>query len=482
MNTHPESNHYDVLVIGAGPAGYVAAIRCAQLGLTTACIDDWTGPQGEHCLGGTFLNAGCIPSIALLQSARYFQLLQGDIAEHGIQVSGLELDVTTMIQRKNKVVQTLSNQIATLFKANAIQSIHGRARLLDGLRVEVTPLPSNDETLFLTAEHIILATGSTPYETDIAPLDGDAIVDSLAAMHFKKTPKRLGIIGAGVIGLEHASVWGNLGSKVTLLDAQDQFLPLVDQQISQQALQQFKQQGFDIRLGARVIEAKKTPKQIAVHYEDQNGQHKLILDQLIVAIGRKPNTDGLFAAEVDLLLDEAGFVHVDDACMTSLPNIYAIGDLVRGPMLAHKGSEEGILVAETIAGIDRTLDYEAIPCVIYTEPGIAWVGQNEQTLKASGTEIKTGIFPFSANGCAQATGATDGMVKIIADKLSDKILGVHIVGHAASELIAEAVLAIEFSASTEDLVRTIHAHPSLSKALHEAALAVDNKALHIPPM
>lgn len=480
MNSKQESYHYDVIIIGAGPAGYVAAIRCAQLDLKVACIDDWTGSQGEHCLGGTFLNAGCIPSMALLQSARYFQLLQSDIAEHGINISGLELDISKMIQRKNKVVQTLSDQIVNLFKANAIQSIHGRAHLLDGQRVEVKPLADGKEAQILTAEHIILATGSAPYETDIAPLDGKAIVDSLAAMHFNEVPKRLGIIGAGVIGLEHASVWGGLGAKVTLLDAQDQFLPLVDQQISQEALRQFKQQGFDIRLGARVIAAKRTPKQISVHYEDQNGQHKLILDKLIVAIGRKPNTEGLFAAEVDLLLDEAGFVHVDDACMTSLPNIYAIGDLVRGPMLAHKGSEEGIMVAETIAGINRTLNYEAIPCVIYTEPGIAWVGQNEQTLKAAGKAIKTGVFPFSANGCAQATGATDGMVKIISDKVSDKILGVHIVGHAASEIIAEAVLAIEFSASTEDLVRTIHAHPSLSKALHEAALAVDNNALHIP--
>ena len=474
------SDKYDVIVIGSGPAGYVAAIRCAQLGLKTACIDDWTGKDGKHSLGGTFFNSGCIPSLALLDSAKQYQAANGNLADHGINISGVELDLPQMIRHKDAIVKILSDQIADLFKTNQIECIHAHGYLLPDKTVQLEPASGSAPIRLLSADNIILAAGSKPLSIGAALLDGEGIVDSYAAMNFDTVPRHLGIIGAGVIGLEHASVWARLGSRVTLFDAQNDFLSLGDKQITDEALRIYSQQGLDIRFCARVIEAKKTPKHVSVRYEDNEGKHRLMLDKLIVAVGRKPNTENLFAPESELLLDEQGFVYVDEQCMTSLPCVYAIGDLIQGPMLAHKGSQEGILVAEIIGGKERSLNNAIIPNVIYTEPEIAWVGQTEQQLKATGEPIKVGVFPFSANACAQAIEQTDGMVKIIAQKETDKILGVHILGNCASELIGEAVLAMEFSASTEDLARTIHAHPSLSKAIHEAAIAVDQRALHVP--
>lgn len=479
MKTRP--THYDVIVIGAGPAGYVAAIRCAQLGLKTGCVDHWTGKGGLHSLGGTFLNAGCIPALTLLESAKLYQSIKHDSGKHGIGVFEPKLDIGKMIQHKDQVLKSLSDQIVSLFDANQIDCIFGTGQLLDGKVVEVHPNDGPDESYLLESDNVILATGSSSLDMDAARIDGDRIVDSYNAMNFTAVPKHLGIIGAGVIGLEHASIWARLGSKVTLFDAQDDFLGFVDQQLVDEALSVYSKQGMDIRFRARVTATKKSPKSVRIDYEDPDGAHQLRVDKLIVAVGRKPNSENLASAEADLLLDENGFVHVDEQCMTNLPGVYAVGDLVQGPMLAHKGAEEGIMAAEVISGKERSLRYSVIPNVIYTDPEIAWVGETEQHLRSTGEPIKIGIFPFSANACCQATGTAEGFVKIISQKHSDQILGVHIINPRASELIAEAVLAMEYSASTEDLARTVHAYPSLSKALHEAAMAIDNRALHIPP-
>ncbi len=473
--------HYDVIVIGAGPAGYVAAIRCAQLGLKTACIDHWTGKDKQHSMGGTFLNAGCIPALTLLESAKLYRTITEQSAIHGIRVSKAELDIAEMIQHKDEVLRSLSDHIAQLFDSNQIDCIFGTAQLMDAKIVQVHPIEKSSKAYLLECDNVILATGSSSVDIDAARIDGDKIVESYTAMNFSSVPKRLGIIGAGVIGLEHASIWARLGSKVTLFDAQNDFLGFVDDQIVDEALKIYSKQGLDIRFRARVTATKKTPKSVRIEYEDPDSSHQLSVDKLIVAVGRKPNSENLASAEANLLLDENGFVHVDEQCMTNLPGVFAIGDLVQGPMLAHKGAEEGILAAEVISGKERSLHYSVIPNVIYTEPAIAWVGQTEQHLRSTGEPIKIGIFPFSANACALSTGKSIGMVKIISQKYSDQILGVHIINPCASELIAEAVLAMEFSASTEDLARTVHAHPSLSKALHEAAMAIDNRALHIPP-
>ena len=472
------SKSYDVVVIGAGPAGYVAAIRAAQLGLKTACVDRWVDKQGEPALGGTCLNVGCIPSKALLESSeQYHELLHG-MAEHGISAKSVAIDVAKMIARKDKIVADLTGGIKQLFKANKIDWVQGRGRLLDGKQVEVTPNGAKQPSQTLKAGAVILATGSRPIDIPAARIDHQRVVDSSGALEFTTVPKRLGVIGAGVIGVELGSVWRRLGAEVIMLEAQDSFLPLADAQIAKEALRQFTRQGLDIRLGARVTSTKATAKQVAVTYQDKAGEHKLVFDKLIVAVGRRPNSDNLWAADVDLLIDESGCVHVDDQCRTTLPDIYAIGDLVRGPMLAHKGSEEGVAVAETIAGQAAVLNHDTIPSVIYTMPEIAWVGRNEQQLKAADVAYRVGSFPFAANGRARAMEQAAGMVKLIADARTDRILGGHIVGPGASELIAEVVLAMEFGASAEDIARTIHAHPTLSESLHEAALAVDGRALH----
>jgi len=475
------TTEYDVIVIGAGPAGYVAAIRCAQLGFKTACIDDWSNVNGQSSPGGTFVNAGCISSMALLESSKIYHLLNNNIAEHGITVDNLKIDLAQMIERKDSIVNALSHHITTLFNHNEIDCIHGRGRLLAAEKVEVIE-KGTDKKLLLSAEYIILATGSHPSVLPCALVDHESIIDSTQALNLTEVPKRLGIIGAGIIGLELAGIWNRLGSDVILLEAQDAFLTSTDKQISDEAFKIFTEQGLDLRLGARVISAKKSAKKVVLEYQDNEGNHILHLDKLIVASGREPNTDKLSAAEADLLLDENGFVHVDENCCTTLPGVYAIGDLTAlGPMLAHKGLEEGIFVAEKIAERNSPINYDIIPSVVYTSPEIAWVGQSEQALKARGENYKIGIFPFTASARALASGKTEGLVKIITHAETDVILGVHIIGDQASELIAEAVLAMEFSASAEDLARTIHAHPSISEALHEAALALDNRALHLPP-
>ena len=472
------SNSYDVIVIGAGPAGYVAAIRCAQLGLNTACVDNWINKKNKPALGGTCLNVGCIPSKALLESSEIYQGMRDHAKEHGISARDVQIDIATMIQRKDKIVTELTTGIESLFKSNKVEWIAGHGQLYPDRTVLITPHSGKEKKI--TAKNIILATGSTPVEISAAPLQDHYIVDSSGALEWTEVPKRLGVIGAGVIGLELGSVWQRLGAKVTILEAQDIFLSMADQQIAKEAYKQFSQQNLDIRLGTLVKSTQVSEKGIKLNYQDQQqNQSTITVDRLIVAVGRRPLTDGLAATETELLLDERGFIHVNNHCRTNLPGVYAIGDVVRGPMLAHKGSEEGVMVAEIIAGKAGHINYDAIPWVIYTHPEIAWVGKTEQALKTEGIPYKSGNFPFTANGRAKAMDDAAGMVKILAHAETDRLLGVHIVGPMASELIQEAVLAMEFAASSEDLARTIHGHPTLYEAVHEAALSVHKRALHM---
>ncbi len=470
------SKTFDVVVIGAGPAGYVAAIRCAQLGMSVACVEEWINTKSEPALGGTCLNVGCIPSKTLLESSEHFYAVSNTLPNHGIKASGIEMDLAQMLARKNEIVNQLTGGIAQLFKANGITWLKGHGRLLANRRVEVTSHDGKVEVV--EAGNVIIATGSRPIEIGAAPTDGDMIVDSTGALEFTEVPKRLGVIGAGVIGLELGSVWNRLGSSVVVLEAVETFLAACDQQIAKDALRQFKKQGLDIRLGARVTGAHKTDHHVTVHYQDKDGEHNVRVDKLLVCVGRAPYTENLVAPEADLLLDERGFVHVDEQCCTNLPGVYAVGDVVRGAMLAHKGSEEGIMVAELIAEEHAEMNYETIPWIIYTHPEIAWVGKTEEALKTEGVDYKTGIFPFAANGRAKAMDQASGMVKLLADAKTDRLLGAHVTGPIASELIQEMVLAMEFGASSEDLARTIHGHPTLFEAVHEAALAVQNIAIH----
>ncbi len=473
------ASRFDVIVIGGGPAGYVAAIRCAQLGMNTACVDAWRDRQGRSVLGGTCLNSGCIPSKALLESSEIYEQAQGAFALHGVRCSGVELDLKAMMARKDSIVSSLTRGIAGLFKAHKITWVTGRARLLPQKRVEVRGHGESGYGQMIDAENIILAPGSVPVEMGVAPLDGRLIVDSAGALEFQEVPPRLGIIGAGVVGLELGSVWRRLGSKVVLLEAQPALLTMTDTQIASEALRLFTAQGLDIRLGTRLVGCQVVGDQVEMTYQDQDGDHRETVDKLVVAVGRRPNTRDLFAPETELLLDEWGVIHIDEHCRTNIPGVYAIGDAIRGPMLAHKGSEEGVMVAERIAGQQSSVNYETVPSVIYTLPEIAWVGKNEQALRAAGIDCRVGVFPFSASGRALALGNTSGMVKVIADAATDRILGVHMIGPHCSELVAEAVIAMQFSASSEDLAMTMFAHPTLSEALHEAALAVDNRAIHI---
>ena len=470
------ADNYDVVVIGGGPAGYVAAIRCAQLGKKVACVEKWINFKGEPALGGTCLNVGCIPSKTLLESSEHYQQLKEGMDSHGIKIGQVKLDLKQMMARKENIVLQLTSGISQLFKANKITWLQGHGKLLADRQVQVTSADGNSQTV--QAGNVIIATGSVPIDIGAAPIDGELIVDSNGGQEFTTVPKRLGVIGAGVIGLELGSVWKRLGSDVVLLEAVDDFLVAVDQQVARDALRQFKKQGLEIQLGTRVTGTEINKKQVKVHYQDSQGEHTLTVDKLLVCVGRRPNTDDIAAPEADLLLDERGYVHVDENCETNLPGVYAVGDVVRGPMLAHKGSEEGVMVAELIAGQPGHVNYETIPWVIYTHPEIAWVGKTEQTLKAEGVPFKAGTFPFAANGRAKAMQQAAGLVKILAHAETDTILGVHIVGPFASELIQEAVLAMEFSASSEDLARTIHGHPTLYEAVHEAALAVHGVALH----
>ncbi|MGE0133419.1 MAG: dihydrolipoyl dehydrogenase [Bradyrhizobium sp.] len=470
-------DRYDVIVIGAGPAGYVAAIRAAQLGKSVACVDDWTDPAGESALGGTCLNAGCIPSKVLLEASEVYDKARHEFADYGVRVDGVGLDLEAMMARKDRVVSELTRGIASLFEANGIQRIEGRGKLLSGRRVEVTSLRLN-VAVELEAEYVILAAGSKPAPLAVAPLHEDLVVDSTGALAFASVPKRLGVIGAGVIGLELGAVWRRLGSEVILLEAQPEFLSMCDRQIAQEALRQYRKQGLDIRLGARVTACAVEGGRVDIDYQDARGDHDEVVDRLIVAVGRQPGSDGLCAPDTGILLDNGGFIHVDEQCRTNLPGVYAIGDLVRGPMLAHKGSEEGIMVAELIAGHTAQVNYATIPSVIYTRPEIAWAGLTEQALKAADRPYRAGVFPFAANGRARALGETGGMVKVLADAETDRLLGVHMIGPHCSELLASAVIALEFGASSEDLAATMFAHPTLSETLHEAALDVGGRAIH----
>jgi dihydrolipoamide dehydrogenase len=470
------SKSYDVVVIGAGPGGYIAAIRAAQLGMNVACIDEWKNKDGKNAFGGTCLNAGCIPSKALLESSELYHRAQHEFKKHGITTGDIGMDVAAMQKRRASIVRQLTGGIAGLFKANKVDGLVGHGRLLTGKKVEFTPVDGDAE--IIDAQHVILASGSTPIELGVAPFDDEHIVDSWGALEFESAPGTLGVIGAGVIGLELGSVWARLGAKVTIIEAMDDFLFMADRDVANVAAKDFRKQGLDIKLGAKMTAATVGKDGVSVAYEDKSGAQSIDVDKLVVAVGRRPFTDGLLADEAGIQLDDRGFIVVDDECRTRVKGVYAIGDCVRGPMLAHKSSEEGVMVAELIAGELAEVNYDVVPSVIYTAPEIAWVGKTEEEVKASGRPYKTGSFPFAANGRAKALEQTSGMVKVISASDDDEILGVHIVGPMAGELISEAVLALEFSASTEDLQRTIHAHPSLAEAIHEAALAADKRALN----
>ena len=471
---------YDVIVIGAGPGGYVAAIRAAQLGLKTACVEKWLDANKLPVFGGTCLNVGCIPSKALLDSSHKFAEASHGFAIHGINVSKITMDVPAMIARKAKVVKQLTGGIAGLFQANKVSAISGTARLLKDKKVEVTSHDGSKN--IIRAPHIIIAAGSVPINIPPAPLQDDIVVDSTGALEFLEVPKRLGVIGAGVIGLELGSVWSRLGSEVVVIEAMDSFLPTVDQQIAKEAHKILSKQGLDIRLGAKVtgssVKLGKAPK-VTVQYTDKDGNKEEVFDKLIVCVGRKPYTIDLLSADCGVEKDERGFIKVDGNCATAVPGVYAIGDVVRGPMLAHKASEEGIMVAEVIAGHKASMNYDLIPGVIYTHPEIASVGKTEEQLKAAGIEYKTGVFPFAASGRALAANDSDGMVKMLADARTDKVLGCHIIGPSAADLVQAVVIAMEFSSSAEDIGMTVFSHPALSEAVHEAALAVNGNAIHI---
>ena len=468
---------YDVIVIGGGPGGYVAAIRCAQLGLKTACVESWRDRAGKPVLGGTCLNVGCIPSKALLDSSHHYEHLNKHGAEHGIRVNGASIDVAQMIARKDKIVAGFTQGVAGLLRKNKVDWLQGSGSLDRERRVRVTA--EGVEAATHTARHIIIATGSVPAAIPPAPVDQQRICDSTGALAFDAVPPRLGVIGAGVIGLELGSVWRRLGSQVIVLEALETFLPTADKDISAEAFKVLTRQGLDIRLGAKVVATEMTSTGVGVSFERAGAGERLEFDKLVVAVGRKPNTAGLGAEAAGLELDGRGFIEVDAQCRTNLPGVFAIGDVVHGPMLAHKASEEGVAVAERIAGQQPHVDHALIPWVIYTWPEIAWVGANEQSLQAAGRNYRAGRFPFAASGRARALGDAEGFVKILSDAASDEVLGIHILGPSASELIAEATLALAFSASSEDLARTVHAHPTLAETLHEAALAVDKRPIHI---
>ena len=471
------SEKFDVIVIGGGPGGYVAAIRAAQLGLKAACVDMFTGKDGKASPGGTCLNIGCIPSKSLLDSSKHFHHVTHDYPEHGIKAKDVTIDVPAMIARKDGVVKKLTGGVSQLLKANKVAFFHGKGELAAGRQVTVTPADGGDPVL-LSADNVILASGSVPIQIPGVEFDGEYIVDNVGALDFDQAPKTLGVIGAGVIGLELGSVWNRLGSKVTLLEALPEFLALADVDIAKQAARMFKKQGLDIRLSAFVQSAKVKKGKVHVGVEIKGKEEELVFDRLLVSVGRKPYTEGLLAADSGVSLTERGQIEVDELSRTRAPGVWAIGDCVRGPMLAHKASEEGVAVAELIAGKHAEIHFDTVPWVVYTDPEIAWVGKTEQQLKEEGIEYKTGSFPFGANGRALAGGQGNGLVKILADAESDDILGVHIFGANASEIIGECVVAMEFQGCSEDLARIIHAHPTLSEAVHEAALHLDGRAIH----
>ncbi len=468
---------FDVVVIGGGPGGYVAAIRAAQLGFKTACIEKYKGKDGKTALGGTCLNVGCIPSKALLDSSWKYHEAKESFGVHGIEVKDVKMDVPAMIDRKANIVKNLTGGIASLFKMNGVTLIEGHGKLLAGKQVEVTGEDGKVEVL--EASNVIIASGSKPIDIPPAPVNQDTIIDSTGALEFQSVPKKLGVIGAGVIGLELGSVWARLGAEVTVIEAQDKFLPAIDEQVAKEAQKLLTKQGLDIRLNARVTGSEVKKKQVTVFFTDANGEQQLTFDKLIVSVGRRPVTQDVLAADSGVTLDERGFIFVDDQCATSVPGVYAIGDVVRGPMLAHKASEEGVMVAERIAGHKAQVNYDLIPSVIYTHPEIAAVGKTEQQLKAEGVAVNVGVFPFAASGRAMAANDTHGLIKVIADAKTDRVLGVHVIGPSAAELVQQGAIAMEFGSSAEDLGMMVFSHPTLSEGLHEAALAVNGHAIHI---
>lgn len=474
-------SQFDVVVIGAGPGGYVAAIRAAQLGFKTACIDAGVNKAGDApALGGTCLNVGCIPSKALLQSSEHFHAAQHDFAEHGITVGDVQFDAAKMIERKDGIVTKLTGGIAFLFKKNKVESLHGKGSFKgkngDLYQIEVD---NQGEKSLVEAKHVIVATGSVPRPLPLIAIDNVNVLDNEGALNLTEVPKKLGVIGSGVIGLEMGSVWKRVGAEVTILEAMPTFLAAADQQIAKEAFKIFtKEQGLAIELGVKLNEVTNGDKGVTVSYEVNGTAKTETFDKLIISIGRIPNTEGLNAEAVGLAKDERGFIQVDGDCKTNLPNVWAIGDVVRGPMLAHKASDEGVAVAERIAGQKPHLDFNTIPFVIYTDPEIAWVGKTEEQLKAEGVEYKKGTSGFAANGRALGLGKAKGTVKVLACAKTDRVLGVHMIGPMVSELVAEGVMSMEFSASSEDIARIVHAHPTLSEVLHEAALAADKRALH----
>ena len=473
------SQQFDVVVIGAGPGGYIAAIRAAQLGFKVACIDEWKNADGGPAPGGTCTNVGCIPSKALLQSSEHFDHANHHFADHGITATSVKMDIAKMLARKDTVVKQNNDGILFLLKKNKVTFFHGRGSFVaakDGV-YEIKVAGKAEETI--SGKHVVVATGSSARVLPGAPFDEDNILSNDGALRMEAVPKKLGLIGSGVIGLEMGSVWRRLGAEVTVLEGLPTFLGAVDQQIAKEAHKAFVKQGLKIELGVKVGEIKSAKKGVSVAYTNAKGEAvSLDVDKLIISIGRVANTTGLAADAVGLKLDERGAIVVDADCKTNLPKVWAVGDVVRGPMLAHKAEEEGVAVAERIAGQHGHVNFNTVPWVIYTNPEIAWVGQTEEQLKAAGRAYKAGTFPFMANGRARALGDTTGMVKMLADAATDEILGVHIVGPMASELIAECVVAMEFRASSEDIARICHAHPSLSEATKEAALAVDKRTLN----
>ncbi len=466
----------DVLVIGSGPAGYVCAIRAAQHNLKVACIEKWT-TDNQVKLGGTCLNVGCIPSKALLDSSHRYHDAKNHFKEHGMSFKELSLDLKAMMMRKEGIVSKLTGGVSGLLQANKVTVITGSAQVMADKKVAVTAQDGTVATY--QADHIVIATGSVPIDIPPAKVDDQWIVNSTGALDFDRIPERLGVIGAGVIGLELGSVWSRLGSAVTIFEASPDFLMMADKQLATAALKSFKKQGLDIRLGSQVKSSKIQNKSVELTYvDDQAKEQKASFDRVIVAVGRRPYTDNLLHEKSGIQLDEKGFVMVNEQCMTSVSGIYAIGDVVRGPMLAHKGSEEGVMVADLIAKKPGHMNYDLIPSVIYTHPEVAWAGQTEETLKALGEAYKVGVFPFAASGRALASGDTEGFVKIIASEATDRVLGIHIMGPNAADLVQQGVIAMEFVASSEDLALTIFAHPTVSEAVHEAALAVNNMAIH----
>jgi dihydrolipoamide dehydrogenase len=472
------SDSYDIVVIGSGPAGYVCAIKCAQLGLNTAVVESWSDPKGKPVFGGTCLNVGCIPSKTLLDSSHKFTEARDHFSVHGIDVGAPAIDVAGMMKRKDKIVTQLTGGVSSLLQHNGVTVVQGKGKLLSGRNVEVTA--ADGEKTVLSAANVVLASGSEPVTIPPAPTDDAVIVDSTGALTFDEVPKRLGVIGAGVIGLELGSVWGRLGSEVVLFEALDSFLPMMDAQVSKEAAKVFKKQGLDIRLNALVTGTSVKKGAVTVTYTEKGEEKSAEFDRLIVAVGRRPRTKDLFSSDSGVTMDERGFVFVNDYCATEAPGVWAIGDIVRGPMLAHKGSEEGVMVAERIHGKPVQLNYECVPSIIYTHPEIAAVGKTEQELKAEGIDYKAGSFPFAAIGRALASGETDGFVKIIADTKTDRILGAHAIGPSAADLVQQMVITMEFGGSAEDVQLMVFGHPTMSEAVHEAALAVDGMAIHMP--